>query len=98
MPTYEYQCGACGHQMEAFQKMTDAPLTECPVCHKSALSKLISGGGFQLKGSGWYVTDYRDKGKSAQTKSTEGSSSGDSKETGTKSTDSSSNNTTSGSS
>lgn len=66
MPTYEYQCSACGHQLEAFQKMSDAALTDCPNCHKSTLNKLISGGGFQLKGSGWYVTDYSKKSKPKQ--------------------------------
>jgi putative FmdB family regulatory protein len=63
MPTYEYQCTACGHQLEEFQKMSDAPLTDCPKCHQPALSKMISAAGFQLKGSGWYVTDYSKKGK-----------------------------------
>lgn len=64
MPTYEYLCKACGHTHEIFQKITDEPLKECPDCHKPELSKLISGGNFQLKGTGWYVTDIRDKGKS----------------------------------
>jgi putative FmdB family regulatory protein len=63
MPIYEYLCGACGHQLEAFQKMTDEPLTECPVCHKPKLTKLISAAGFQLKGTGWYATDFKHKGK-----------------------------------
>lgn len=63
MPIYEYECSACGHRLEAFQKMSEATLTECPACHKSALNKLISAAGFQLKGTGWYVTDFRDKGK-----------------------------------
>lgn len=76
MPTYEYQCGACGHQMEAFQKMSDEPLTLCPTCHKPTLNKLISGGGFQLKGSGWYVTDYSKKSKPSQESKTESGTSG----------------------
>lgn len=59
MPIYEYRCSACGHETEALQKMSDAPLTDCPSCGKPALSKLISAAGFQLKGSGWYVTDFR---------------------------------------
>ena len=63
MPIYEYECSACGHRLDAFQKMSDQPLTNCPVCHKNALQKLISPAGFQLKGTGWYVTDFRDKGK-----------------------------------
>lgn len=69
MPIYEYQCSACGHNLEAFQKMSEEPLTECPACHKSALQKLISSAGFQLKGTGWYVTDFRNKGKSDSTDS-----------------------------
>jgi len=63
MPIYEYQCTLCGHQLEAFQKISDAPLKECPECHKEALQKLISAAGFQLKGTGWYATDFRNKGE-----------------------------------
>lgn len=59
MPIYEYRCSGCGHELEVLQKMSDAPLTDCPSCGKSALTKLISAAGFQLKGSGWYVTDFR---------------------------------------
>lgn len=66
MPIYEYQCTACDHQLEAMQKMSDAPLTECPGCGKPELKKLISAAGFQLKGSGWYVTDFKGGSKSAQ--------------------------------
>jgi len=69
MPIYEYECTACRHQMEAFQSMSEAPLTECPACHKTALQKLISAAGFQLKGTGWYATDFRNKGKT-ETKDT----------------------------
>jgi len=57
MPVYEYQCSACKHIEEAFQKISDAPLTVCPKCH-GPLSKIISHSCFHLKGSGWYVTDY----------------------------------------
>lgn len=63
MPIYEYRCGECGHELEAIQKMSDDPLTECPACGAPALRKLVSAAGFQLKGSGWYVTDFRDKKK-----------------------------------
>ena len=63
MPIYEYLCGACGHQLEALQKMTDAPLTDCPACHKLKLTKLVSAAGFELKGTGWYATDFKNKGK-----------------------------------
>ena len=59
MPIYEYQCGACGHKLEAIQKISDAPLTECPECGKPALQKLISAAGFRLKGGGWYETDFK---------------------------------------
>jgi len=62
MPIYEYRCAACGHEIEALQKLSDAPLTVCPSCHKSELKKLLSAAGFQLKGSGWYATDFRNSG------------------------------------
>lgn len=67
MPIYEYQCSQCGHKLESFEKMTDPPLTDCPICGQSALQKLISAAGFQLKGTGWYATDFRNKGKPATT-------------------------------
>ena len=63
MPIYEYQCQACGHDMEAIQKMSDDALTVCPECGKPELKKLISAAGFQLKGSGWYETDFKGGGK-----------------------------------
>lgn len=59
MPIYEYQCESCGHEMEAMQKMADAPLTDCPECGKPALKKLVSAAGFRLSGSGWYETDFK---------------------------------------
>jgi len=62
MPIYEYRCENCGHEMEAMQKMSDAPLSECPQCHKPTLIKLISAAGFRLKGSGWYQTDFKNSG------------------------------------
>lgn len=59
MPTYDYRCQKCGHQFEAFQSITAEPLHECPVCH-GALERLISGGaGLVFKGSGFYITDYK---------------------------------------
>lgn len=63
MPIYEYQCTACGHQLEAIQKFSDEPLKDCPECHKPDLQKLVSSSAFHLKGGGWYVTDIRDKDK-----------------------------------
>jgi putative FmdB family regulatory protein len=59
MPIYEYRCQACDHELEAMQKMSDAPLTECPECNQASLKKLISAAGFRLKGSGWYETDFK---------------------------------------
>ena len=61
MPFYEYRCEECGHEFEAMQKMSDARLTDCPQCGKPALTKLVSTAGFQLKGSGWYQTDFKNK-------------------------------------
>jgi putative FmdB family regulatory protein len=63
MPIYEYQCQACGHQLEVIQSFADNPLSECPACQKSALNKLISAPSFHLKGTGWYATDFKDSGK-----------------------------------
>lgn len=63
MPIYEYACSLRDHRLDAMQKMSDAPLTECPECGKPALKKLISAAGFQLKGSGWYATDFKGGGK-----------------------------------
>ncbi len=59
MPIYEYECGECGFQLERLQKMSDAPLTDCPECEKPALQKMISAPGFRLKGGGWYETDFK---------------------------------------
>lgn len=59
MPIYEYQCDACGHGLEALQKLSDAPLVDCPSCAKPALKKQISAAGFRLKGGGWYETDFK---------------------------------------
>lgn len=59
MPIYEYQCKACQHQFEVMQKMSDKPIKICPQCHSKQVSKLISISGFQLKGTGWYATDYK---------------------------------------
>ena len=60
MPIYEYACTKCGHQLEVMQKISDKPLTRCPEC-RSKLEKLFSQTSFQLKGAGWYVTDYSQK-------------------------------------
>ena len=63
MPIYEYRCGACGHQEEHLQKIADKPLVTCPACHKRSYKKQLSAAGFQLKGSGWYATDFKTAGK-----------------------------------
>ena len=59
MPIYAYRCGACGHAKDVLQKLSDAPLTVCPACGAESFSKQVTAAGFQLKGSGWYVTDFR---------------------------------------
>jgi putative FmdB family regulatory protein len=59
MPIYAYKCGSCGHAKDVLQKISDAPLTECPACGAPAFSKQLTAAGFQLKGSGWYATDFR---------------------------------------
>ena len=59
MPIYEYVCGACGNAHEALQKISDAPLTDCPACGQSSLKKKVSAPAFRLAGSGWYETDFK---------------------------------------
>lgn len=59
MPIYEYVCENCEHTHDALQKMSDAPLTDCPECGEAALKKKISAPGFRLSGSGWYETDFK---------------------------------------
>jgi putative FmdB family regulatory protein len=66
MPIYEYRCNDCGRQTEALQRLSEAPLVNCPSCGKPALQKLVSAAGFQLKGSGWYVTDFRNNAGTAK--------------------------------
>ncbi len=62
MPIYAYKCSACGHAQDVLQKLSDPPLTVCPACGAAAYGKQVTAAGFQLKGSGWYVTDFRDGG------------------------------------
>ena len=59
MPIYAYKCGSCGHAKDVLQKISDAPLTDCPACGKPSFSKQLTAAGFQLKGSGWYATDFK---------------------------------------
>ncbi|MFQ5993842.1 MAG: FmdB family zinc ribbon protein [Acidiferrobacterales bacterium] len=75
MPIYEYRCESCGHELEAIQKFDDPALTDCPACGKAQLKKLVSAAGFQLKGTGWYVTDFKDGGKKKKQEKTAGSES-----------------------
>ena len=63
MPTYEYACPKCGHEFEQFQSMRDEPLKKCPKCKKAGLKRLVGGGaGLIFKGTGFYITDYKNKG------------------------------------
>lgn len=91
MPFYEYRCESCGHELEALQKISEAPLTDCPECARPGLVKLVSATAFQLKGNGWYATDFKggSKGDSAdrsgkkEAPAKEASSGGHSCKTGT---------------
>ncbi len=59
MPIYAYKCSSCGHEKDLLQKLSDAPLTDCPSCGSASFAKQLTAAGFQLKGSGWYVTDFK---------------------------------------
>ncbi|QFU74748.1 zinc ribbon domain-containing protein [Halioglobus maricola] len=59
MPIYEYQCQKCGNELEALQKISDAPLVDCPACQAPELKKMVSAAAFRLKGGGWYETDFK---------------------------------------
>ncbi|WP_299510254.1 FmdB family zinc ribbon protein [uncultured Limnohabitans sp.] len=65
MPIYAYKCDACGHTKDVLQKMSDAPMTDCPACGAPKFSKQLTAPGFQLKGTGWYATDFKGGGASA---------------------------------
>ena len=98
MPIYEYQCQACGKELEVIQKHTDAPLQDCPECGKASLKKKVTAAAFRLKGGGWYETDFKsgkkkniakadskrkaDKKASSASKTKSKSSSGSGKKTG----------------
>lgn len=75
MPIYEYRCSSCGSQKEHLQKISDPLLTDCPACGKPTYQKMVTAAGFQLKGSGWYVTDF--KGGSSGKPATDAKGSGD---------------------
>ena len=68
MPIYEYRCAACGHQEDHLRKLSDAPLTKCPACGKKKYEKQLTAAGFQLKGSGWYASDFKGGGKKPEAK------------------------------
>jgi len=59
VPIYEYECKSCGHRLEIIQKVSDAPVVDCPTCEQPELKKLISAAAFRLKGGGWYETDFK---------------------------------------
>jgi putative FmdB family regulatory protein len=67
MPIYEYRCSTCGYENEYLQKVSDPRLTDCPECGKATFEKLVSAAGFQLKGNGWYVTDFKNNGARPKT-------------------------------
>lgn len=77
MPIYPYRCSSCGHQQDFLRKVSDPPLTVCPQCSKDTFSKMLTAAGFQLKGSGWYVTDFRGNGASGSADGKAGSESAD---------------------
>jgi putative FmdB family regulatory protein len=74
MPIYAYRCESCGFEKDVLQKMSDAPLTQCPECLKDTFRKQLTAAGFQLKGSGWYVTDFRGGSKGAPAAGAKGAS------------------------
>ena len=73
MPIYAYKCAACGHAKDVLQKISDAPLTTCPSCGAEQFTKQLTAAGFQLKGSGWYATDFKGSGASATAATAAGS-------------------------
>jgi putative FmdB family regulatory protein len=68
MPIYAYKCASCGHAKDVLQKISDAPLSTCPACGQESFQKQLTAAGFQLKGSGWYVTDFRGDSKGGAAK------------------------------
>jgi putative FmdB family regulatory protein len=79
MPIYAYRCESCGFEKDVLQKMSDAPLTQCPECKSETFRKQVTAAGFQLKGSGWYVTDFRGGSKGAGSAANGQKDSGESK-------------------
>ncbi len=92
MPIYQYNCQSCGHELEVLQKVSEAPLTDCPQCGAAALKKGITAAAFRLKGTGWYETDFKNKHKpkdadQAKQKGTAGADAKTAKDSGAKSED-----------
>ncbi len=82
MPIYEYRCSACGFQNDYLQKLTEPPLTDCPECGKSTFTKQVTAAGFQLKGTGWYVTDFKNNNKGKPANGKDASKTADDKSSG----------------
>lgn len=88
MPTYDYECDACGHKLEEFQSITAEPLTKCPECKKKKLRRLLgTGAALMFKGSGFYITDYRSDGYKKRAEADKKSSEGGTSESSSKSGD-----------
>ena len=98
MPIYAYRCTSCGHAKDVLQKMSDPVLTVCPACGASTFAKQVTAAGFQLKGSGWYVTDFRGGASAAAAASTTGTASSETAPSTAGSTPDSSSNSSGGSS
>ena len=78
MPIYEYRCSSCGHQQEFLQKLSDPPHTRCTKCGAESFAKMVTAAGFQLKGGGWYATDFKgDQKPAAKSESPASESKGD---------------------
>jgi|SRR5262252_2904605 len=88
MPIYEYRCASCGFQKEYLQKITDPVMSVCPECGKATFTKMLSAAGFQLKGSGWYATDFKNSGSKPAAKSETKDSGADKKKDSTEKKDS----------
>jgi putative FmdB family regulatory protein len=86
MPLYEYECEACGKRFEIIQKFSDSPAETCKLCAKGPVRRLMSSPAIQFKGSGWYITDYSQKGKSSDASSSTGDGQGSKESTDSKTT------------
>jgi putative FmdB family regulatory protein len=87
MPIYAYKCGSCGHAKDVLQKLSDAPLTVCPSCGAASFGKQLTAAGFQLKGSGWYATDFKNGSKAAPASGADGAKPADATKDGAKPAD-----------